>query len=184
VFRVAVFIVRPLASRQFRLRTHENPACCSVQPLHKGGTRGSCNLFFLCVLCPWGRGGCFLYVQEQANFLFRTCSVAKLTIIDRESCQKTVLLGLMSHFFSLSSCLIKTKLRGLSSRAKYTDRATAACQKKLVPFFADRECHVVSVKDPDGCIFDFLDRTSRIQRTQINWLPANSEYEHSPNVLT
>jgi hypothetical protein len=36
----------------------------------------SYNFFFLCVL----KGG-LLYVQEQANFLFRTGSVAKLRII-------------------------------------------------------------------------------------------------------
>jgi hypothetical protein len=30
---------------------------------------------------------------------------------------------------------------------------------KLVPAFADRGCHVVSVKDPYGRILDFLDRS-------------------------
>jgi hypothetical protein len=31
---------------------------------------------------------------------------------------------------------------------------------KLVPTFADRGCHVVSVTDPYGCILDFLDQSS------------------------
>jgi CBS-domain-containing membrane protein len=51
---------------------------------------------------------------------------------------------------------LKTKPRGLSPRANYTDRATAA---KLVPTFADRGCHVVSVTDPYGRILGFLDRS-------------------------
>jgi hypothetical protein len=32
----------------------------------------------------------------------------------------------------------KKELRGLSSRAKYTDRATVACRRSLVPTFVDR----------------------------------------------
>jgi hypothetical protein len=47
------------------------------------------------------------------------------------------------------------KLRGLSPRANYTDRATAACR----PIFADRGCHVVSVTGPYACILGFLDRS-------------------------
>jgi hypothetical protein len=37
----------------------------------------------------------------------------------------------------------KSKLRGLSPRANYTDRATAAC----LPTFADTGCHVVNLMD-------------------------------------
>jgi hypothetical protein len=47
------------------------------------------------------------------------------------------------------------KLRGLSPRANYTDRATA----KFVPTFADGGCHVVSVTNPYGRILGFLDRS-------------------------
>jgi hypothetical protein len=47
-------------------------------------------------------------------------------------------------------------LRGLSPQANYTDRHLSA---KLVPTFADRGCHVVSVTDPYGHILGFLDRT-------------------------
>jgi hypothetical protein len=36
-----------------------------------------------------------------------------------------------------------------------SDRRMSA---KLVPIFADRRCHVVSVTDPYGHIHDFLDR--------------------------
>jgi hypothetical protein len=54
----------------------------------------------------------------------------------------------------------KTKLRGLSPRTNYTDRATAACRPKLVPtFFADIGSHVVSVTDTYGRILGFLDRS-------------------------
>jgi CBS-domain-containing membrane protein len=52
---------------------------------------------------------------------------------------------------------LKTKLCGLSPRANYTDQATRL-SAKLVPTFANRGCHVVSVMDPYGHIFGFLDR--------------------------
>jgi hypothetical protein len=45
---------------------------------------------------------------------------------------------------------LKTKLRGLSPRANYTDRAN---------FFAGRGCHMVSVTDLYGRILGFLDRS-------------------------
>jgi hypothetical protein len=41
------------------------------------------------------------------------------------------------------------KLRGLSPRANYTDRATASLSAKLMPMFADRGCRV-SAADPYG----------------------------------
>jgi hypothetical protein len=50
------------------------------------------------------------------------------------------------------------KRHGLSPRANYTDRATAACRQMLVPTFADRGCRVVSATDPYGHILCFLDR--------------------------
>jgi hypothetical protein len=40
------------------------------------------------------------------------------------------------------------KLHGLSRRANYTDRATAACRRSDYQLFADRGCHVVNVTDP------------------------------------
>jgi hypothetical protein len=49
---------------------------------------------------------------------------------------------------------------GLSPRANYTDRATAACWRNDCQLFADRGCHVVSVTDPNGRILRFLDRSS------------------------
>jgi hypothetical protein len=51
------------------------------------------------------------------------------------------------------------KLHGLSSRANYTDRATAACRRSDSQLFADRGCHVVSVTDPYGRILRFIDRS-------------------------
>jgi hypothetical protein len=50
----------------------------------------------------------------------------------------------------------KTKLHGLSPRANYTDRATAACQRSDCQVFTDRGCHVVSVTDPYGRILGFF----------------------------
>jgi hypothetical protein len=51
------------------------------------------------------------------------------------------------------------KLHGLSPRANYTERATAACRRSDCQHFADRGCHVVSVTDPYGRILDFLGRS-------------------------
>jgi hypothetical protein len=62
--------------------------------------------------------------------------------------------------FCLTHWFPKTKFRGLSLQAKYTDRATAACRRKLVPHFTDRKYHVVSVTDPYGSNLSFLDRSS------------------------
>jgi hypothetical protein len=53
----------------------------------------------------------------------------------------------------------KKKLHGLSPRANYTDRATAACQQSDCQLFAESGCHVVSVTDPYGRILGFLDRS-------------------------
>jgi hypothetical protein len=53
----------------------------------------------------------------------------------------------------------KTKLHGLSPRANYTDRATAACRGSDCQLLRI-EGHVVSVTDPYGRILDFLDRSS------------------------
>jgi hypothetical protein len=50
-------------------------------------------------------------------------------------------------------------LYGLSPRANYTDRATAACRPSDLPIFADRGYHVVSVTDTYGRILGFLDRS-------------------------
>jgi hypothetical protein len=49
----------------------------------------------------------------------------------------------------------KTKLYGLSLRANYNDRATAACRRSDCQLFADRGCHVVSLTDPYGRILGF-----------------------------
>jgi hypothetical protein len=46
----------------------------------------------------------------------------------------------------------KNELRGLSSRANYTDGV------KLLPTSAGTACHVISVTDPYGRILGFLDR--------------------------
>jgi hypothetical protein len=53
----------------------------------------------------------------------------------------------------------KKKNRGLSPRANYTDRATAACRRSDCQLFADRGCYMVSVTDPYSRILGFLDRS-------------------------
>jgi hypothetical protein len=54
-------------------------------------------------------------------------------------------------------CLRK-KLRGLSPRANYRP-SDCRLSTMLVPTFADRGCHMVSVTDPYGRILGFLDRS-------------------------
>jgi hypothetical protein len=61
--------------------------------------------------------------------------------------------------FIVGKYMLKKELHGLSSRANYTDRATAACRRSDCKLFADRGCHVVSVTDPYGRILGFLDRS-------------------------
>jgi hypothetical protein len=51
------------------------------------------------------------------------------------------------------------KLLGLSPRANYTDRATAACRRSDCQLLRIVGGHVVSVTDPDDRIFGFLDRS-------------------------
>jgi hypothetical protein len=53
----------------------------------------------------------------------------------------------------------KTKLHGLSPRANYNDRATAACRRSHCQLLRIKGCHVVSVTDPYGRILGFLDRS-------------------------
>jgi hypothetical protein len=65
----------------------------------------------------------------------------------------------MTLNFNLIYLNIIKKLHGLSSRANYTDRATAACRRSDCQLFADRGSHVGSVTDPYGCILGFLDRS-------------------------
>jgi hypothetical protein len=50
---------------------------------------------------------------------------------------------------------LKTKIPSLSSRANYTDRATAPLSAKLVPTFADRGCRLVSATIPTTVFSEF-----------------------------
>jgi hypothetical protein len=66
----------------------------------------------------------------------------------------------MNHFYLnelklYENMATKKKLHGLSPRANYTDRATAACRRSDYQLFADRGCHVVGVTDPYDRILDF-----------------------------
>jgi hypothetical protein len=63
--------------------------------------------------------------------------------------QETLLVAqLLKRFLGSWSSMRKKKLRGLSPRANYTDRAIAACRRSDFQLFVDRGCHVVSVTDP------------------------------------
>jgi hypothetical protein len=64
--------------------------------------------------------------------------------------QTDSLVVLKSHSSLLIKVVIKlkTKLRGLSPRANYTDRAIAACRRSSCQLLRIEHCHVVSVTDP------------------------------------
>jgi hypothetical protein len=51
------------------------------------------------------------------------------------------------------------KLHGLSPRANYTDRATAASRRSNCQLLRIKGAHVVSVTGPYGCILGFLYRS-------------------------
>jgi hypothetical protein len=97
----------------------------------------------------------------------QTCSSDQVPVSSADSLRHSVCMGgvgVWLHGF-LSSARVggqlhpqKTKLHGLSPRANYTDRATAACRRSDCQR-ADRGCHVVSVTDPYGRILGFLDRS-------------------------
>jgi hypothetical protein len=53
----------------------------------------------------------------------------------------------------------QNKLRGFSSQANYTYRATAACRRISVPTLADKGCRVVSATKLHGVNFGFLYRS-------------------------
>jgi hypothetical protein len=55
-----------------------------------------------------------------------------------------------SYGAMLYSAATHKKLSDFSPQANYTDRATAACRRSLVPTFADRWCRVVSATNPHG----------------------------------
>jgi hypothetical protein len=88
--------------------------------------------------------------------------VIVLTILLRIVVEKTLLkisLALTVGFTHRDTEISrKNKLRGLSPRANYTDRATAACRQSQCQLLRIEGCHVVSAADPYGRNFDFLDR--------------------------
>jgi hypothetical protein len=61
--------------------------------------------------------------------------------------------------FGVHPTPIKKKLHGLSLRANYIDRATAACRRSDCQLLRIRGCHVVSLTDPYCRILGFLDRS-------------------------
>jgi hypothetical protein len=69
------------------------------------------------------------------------------------------ILGFLDRSNDRSTEKTKTKLHGLSPRANYTDRATAACRQSDCQLLPIEGCHVVSVTDPYGRILAFLDRS-------------------------
>jgi hypothetical protein len=83
------------------------------------------------------------YVSQTSHFrsIFQKESNSKRAnnFIDRYLASEV---GQWVDTFSINVKTPKTKLRGLSPRGNYIDESA-----KLVPTFANRRCHVVSMKD-------------------------------------
>jgi hypothetical protein len=77
------------------------------------------------------------------------------------SSQFSTVVGVYSelHTFHNLHIKTKTKLHGLSPRANYTDRVTAACRRSDCQLLRIEGCHVVSVTDPYGRILGFIDKS-------------------------
>jgi hypothetical protein len=73
--------------------------------------------------------------------------------------------SIWEHCYVSYGRLIK-KLRGLSPRASYTDRATAACRRSDCQLLRIKG-HVVNVTDPYGRILNFLDRNRYFSIKQL-----------------
>jgi hypothetical protein len=86
----------------------------------------------------------------------------------RQDIMNTVVWGL--------SNVKKKKLRGLNPLANYSDRRLSA---KLLPTFADRGWHVVSVTDPFSRILDFIDRMEAVTLLKCSYvnIVSNSSSE-------
>jgi hypothetical protein len=72
----------------------------------------------------------------------------------------------------------QNKLHGLSPRANYTDRATAACRRSDWQLLRTEGCHVVSVTDQYGRILRFLDRSRYFSIKEL--LSCTHEAECTP----
>jgi hypothetical protein len=95
-------------------------------------------------------------VRPNMGFAFNDWSEYRLTakafgICPHRNCSHQ-LTGGYSERSVTSHANKQNKLHGLSPRANYTDRRLSA---KLVPNFADRACHVVSVTSPTAVFSDF-----------------------------
>jgi hypothetical protein len=105
------------------------------------------------------------YLQShEMNILLMVLAVGKLPELPLtlQTAAGKCVSGIMHEILRYTLMLtkqFKKKLHGLSPRANYTDRATAACRRSDCQLYADSEYHVVSVTDPYGRILGFLDRS-------------------------
>jgi hypothetical protein len=102
--------------------------------------------------------GVIFPVFRILNSVVGKCNINRLTILHVTAVSVTPQIDCVAHEKRSHTKKTKTNLHGLSPRANYTDRATAACRRSDCQLFADRGCHVVSVTDPYGRILSFLDR--------------------------
>jgi hypothetical protein len=123
--------------------------------------------FRSCYTCACVRSAC--HVTEQLNS-YASCTIfrSRIFIIYLYNFLVRILAELKAaasrghiylHLLRSFQQLPGTKLLGLSPRANYTDRATAAYRRSNCQILRIEGCHVVSVTDPYGRILDFLDRS-------------------------
>jgi hypothetical protein len=108
---------------------------------------------------------CYLEVEQAWNSKLLSCAMCltdlqwsqEFHILEQKKLQ---LCPNVALFLRSCSMITKKKHRGLSPRANYTDRVTAACRRSDCQLLRiDRGFHVVSMTDPYGRILGFLDRS-------------------------
>jgi hypothetical protein len=94
----------------------------------------------------------FIYKLPTSRiFLGRNAfSAVNTELLTRQGSYEIQYFKIYINYIIINYIKLKTELCGISPWANYTDRANAACRRKLVTAFADRGCHVVSVTDPYG----------------------------------
>jgi hypothetical protein len=108
--------------------------------------------------------------DEQKNISCTISSEMKVVAIwDMNCCKREILKSILASCCSPVD-ITYNLLCGLSPSSELYRPSDRRLSAKLVPIFADRGCHVISVADPYGRILGFLDRTCSVN------LIANTHY--------
>jgi hypothetical protein len=124
----------------------------------------------------YARQVCLPFVRNRSTFcrLQHGCVLAFDVLLQHDAMYCSLMVSSTLKMEAVCS-FEKKQLHGLSPRANYTDRATAACRRNDCQRFADRRCLVVSVTDPYGHILGsrqepllFLSSSSSVVLTRLS----------------